>query len=392
MNRMPQDNEVQSASASGSVLAEAPASESAAPSRPQPGKPDPHKRPTIVAKPLSRKISSAFLKVIRRTHLYTGLLLLPWVLIFGLSGFLFNHEDIFRPSPEEKITRISQADLEKDLGFSTVDASVVASQVIEQLNAQAGEGDPKFKLVSGASLRGLLTLTAGGEVDGKPVRHTYTMNLNNGQAWVTTVEPVQNQPQTTTPPFAGKQVQVPAVSVDDLTQKVDDLTYELGIDSDGSWAMRGRAGGPEVRFVMQDDTGRDWHVSYNLMRGTLGGRAADENPSMDFSQAMIRLHKLHHYPTEFGMRWIWMLAADITALTMVFWGLSGLIMWWQLKPTRTAGILGVSIMAVVGFVIVMGVLSDMNFLGAAGRGRAPAPPAQAQSASVASPDVRLMAE
>ena len=35
--------------------------------------------------------------VFRRTHLYLGLLLIPWLLIYALSTVLFNHRDIFRP-------------------------------------------------------------------------------------------------------------------------------------------------------------------------------------------------------------------------------------------------------------------------------------------------------
>jgi len=34
----------------------------------------------------------------RRTHLYLGLLLIPWMLIYALSTFVFNHGEHFRPS------------------------------------------------------------------------------------------------------------------------------------------------------------------------------------------------------------------------------------------------------------------------------------------------------
>lgn len=35
--------------------------------------------------------------IFRRTHLYLGLLLIPWVLIYALSTFVFNHAESFRP-------------------------------------------------------------------------------------------------------------------------------------------------------------------------------------------------------------------------------------------------------------------------------------------------------
>ncbi len=35
--------------------------------------------------------------ILRRTHLYLGMLLIPWLLVFGLSTFMFNHGDSFHP-------------------------------------------------------------------------------------------------------------------------------------------------------------------------------------------------------------------------------------------------------------------------------------------------------
>ena len=35
--------------------------------------------------------------LLRRTHLYLGMLLLPWLLMYALSTVLFNHGDTFRP-------------------------------------------------------------------------------------------------------------------------------------------------------------------------------------------------------------------------------------------------------------------------------------------------------
>ena len=35
--------------------------------------------------------------ILRRTHLYLGMLLIPWLLVFGLSTLIFNHPDTFKP-------------------------------------------------------------------------------------------------------------------------------------------------------------------------------------------------------------------------------------------------------------------------------------------------------
>lgn len=38
----------------------------------------------------------------RRAHLYLGLILLPWVLMYGLSSLLISHQSWFRPATEQK--------------------------------------------------------------------------------------------------------------------------------------------------------------------------------------------------------------------------------------------------------------------------------------------------
>ena len=35
--------------------------------------------------------------IFRRTHLFLGMLLLPWMLVYGLSTVIFNHHEYFRP-------------------------------------------------------------------------------------------------------------------------------------------------------------------------------------------------------------------------------------------------------------------------------------------------------
>lgn len=39
-----------------------------------------------------------FDKINRRTHLYLGLLLIPWFLLYAVSGFVFNHPSRFTRS------------------------------------------------------------------------------------------------------------------------------------------------------------------------------------------------------------------------------------------------------------------------------------------------------
>ena len=43
----------------------------------------------------ARNRYSVVLRLIRRIHLYTGLFMTPWVFLYGVSGFLFNHPGAF---------------------------------------------------------------------------------------------------------------------------------------------------------------------------------------------------------------------------------------------------------------------------------------------------------
>lgn len=44
-----------------------------------------------------------------------------------------------------------------------------------------------------------------------------------------------------------------------------------------------------------------------------------------------------------------------------FWSISGVIMWWQIKPTRLVGVSGLSIAAVIAFLVISGTLTELEF-------------------------------
>ncbi|MGL4423985.1 MAG: PepSY domain-containing protein, partial [Gemmataceae bacterium] len=84
---------------------------------------------------------------------------------------------------------------------------------------------------------------------------------------------------------------------------------------------------------------RIWLASYNPITGSVSGRPADEpnTTELGWRRFLLRLHTAHGYPTETNSRWAWALIVDAMAVTMCFWGLTGLIMWWQIKATRRLG-------------------------------------------------------
>ena len=104
--------------------------------------------------------------------------------------------------------------------------------------------------------------------------------------------------------------------------------------------------------------GEDWILSYDLRTGSLSERKADE-PKMDFNlrSFLMRLHVSRGYPSEIGLRTFWGAIVDVTAFLMIFWAISGVVMWWQLKPTR-----GVGILTVVVGVVLAGLLAYGMFV------------------------------
>jgi len=59
---------------------------------------------------------------------------------------------------------------------------------------------------------------------------------------------------------------------------------------------------------------------------------------MSLHRFLIHLHLKHEYPGRLGPNFIWAIGVDTIFTAMVFWGISGLLMWWQLKLSRPLGL------------------------------------------------------
>ena len=52
-----------------------------------------------------RSAGRRVMHTIRRLHLYLGLFLLPWSILYGVTGFLFNHPTAFADAPTASFGR-----------------------------------------------------------------------------------------------------------------------------------------------------------------------------------------------------------------------------------------------------------------------------------------------
>jgi hypothetical protein len=50
-----------------------------------------------------------------------------------------------------------------------------------------------------------------------------------------------------------------------------------------------------------------------------------------------RFHRRRGYATGYGLDTVWAVSVDLVIIAMVFWVLSGLWMWWEMKMTRPLG-------------------------------------------------------
>ncbi len=296
------------------------------------------------------------MKIVRRLHMYTGLLLLPWILLFGFSGMLFNHPEW---GAVDVLATTNGHQTQKLTGFEALDSRALAEEVVESLNEAARsigrEGDA-YALVQPGSAKVSGQLTYSTTTD--QGRAMVVLSANTGEASVRRFPESKSQDQ---PVFQGSKVAQDLVDMEAINRQAEKLLRETGLEPQAPLALSGR-GGPELRFqVVSKEDGRKWNATYSLTDGSLAGRATDDSPGMNAYSLLTRLHKTHHYPDTMGARWLWTLAADTTGLTMVFWALTGLAMWWQMKPTRVLGVTAISVAAVIGFVIFSGTLNEMTF-------------------------------
>ena len=94
---------------------------------------------------------------------------------------------------------------------------------------------------------------------------------------------------------------------------------------------------PDLVCTVERD-GRRWRITYNVQTGATTTRPLDD-PSRRLSSRrfLTGMHLAFTYPSRLDARWFWAVAVDAMVVSMVFWGFSGLLMWWQMKKLRWSG-------------------------------------------------------
>lgn len=300
-------------------------------------------------RPLRKRVMHA----VRRAHLYFGLFLLPWAVMYGVTGFLFNHPAAFADAPTatfgtSELAGTPMAELPKP--------DAVAAQVVAALNERRKEGTP-YSLVEPGKARYTRDFAfATIKADGQDVSILFDVNTAGGTVRSKPAAPVK--PPAEKAPFAVNPAKADGTDSPKFSKTSANRPGGLALSEPLHERVKAavpvvleRTGFPkgevtvtsvpDLSFRMSDGA-KVWTVTYNALTGTVNGTPADAAaPPEELStrRFLTRLHLAHGFPGDTNTRWFWAVLVDAMALVMVFWGVSGLFMWWQVKSTRKLGFL-----------------------------------------------------
>lgn len=327
----------------------------------------------------NRKIKLV-LRFLRRCHLYLGLALIPWVFLYGITAYLFNHPGHFSPVDVETVSR-TLIPVEWPTKSWKPDAR--ADEIVRQLNERFSSDEKTIQLETSKQPRfessGLIA-----SFDRGNTTYSYSLPLSGNQAGILRKAPKANAaPQTRKAFFeispkktaSVSHVPTPAKGPED-SQKP--LLLEAGLTELLQSQVASIANGvkpaldvqasevrvsfvPSLIFQARVD-GEVWECKHDALSGTVSTKriAAEAASSFSWRQFWLRLHTAHGYHPDGGVRWLWGIVVDVMAAVMVFWGISGFAMWWQMKATRRWGGLAILTGILVAFGLGYGMYQWMQ--------------------------------
>lgn len=249
----------------------------------------------------------------RRTHLYSGLLMLPFVLIYGISALLFNHAG-GEPPAALSGSAAMRAQWSFDAGALAAKVAAALGWAADEARAVRSEGDWTFEFrEAGATWR-------------------LAMPLDDRPATLGRVRATAPEERVPASLFAAE------------AATAERAAAELLAAHGRSAAELRRVGAPTLRF-----DGANGEASVSLQRGQVSRSGA-----FDLERLLMRLHTTHGYTTSHWARTVWAVIVDLMAAAMLLWTVSGVWMWWQKRSHRRRG----------GFVLLGGVAAAV-LLGAA---------------------------
>ena len=330
--------------------------------------------------------------LLRRGHLYFGLFLAPWAILYGVTAYLFNHPTHFSDQPLTSFgTNVVRA-----AGLLPIEdpADAVVS-VVAELQKRFPEEAIKLPSTTHPTWRGEFAFA---ELEVGDALHQLllyrnatggTLRLSPKPVNTPTEKPklapfsisVEGAPASGRQRGRGGRARESRGTEDAENQGGVSLTTEpllietswasatrealpvlftnLGIDLPG--AQPKLTSVPVLQFELRSRSG-DWQVEYDPLHGTVQAteRTATIASGLSWRRFLLRLHTTHGYPSETSSRWIWAVFVDIMAFVMLFWALSGFIMWWHIKRTRRWGLAVFMTSALLASYLAIGMHAELN--------------------------------
>lgn len=280
---------------------------------------------------------------VRRFHMYLGLFMFPWILLYGITGFLLNHPGAF---PDHEVQKVTEEKL-SDAGLNKLPKAQDYAQKLFDIIVKDDRGKlDGYKFVGPESAR---------------YRHQANMNTTrSGKRYNLSVNPVEQKGLLHIRPMEqGRQTPLGSMwslNFDDparmqLQQSAINVLKELGVVTDAvnmQW-------GPVIEFDISkgDET---WTVIYNIGNRNLLAKPRKGWPGItSVRQYLLRLHFAHTFPAEISTRTFWAVMVDAMALVMVLWACTGFLMWWQRRSVRLTGaiVITVSVLWASGLAYLM---------------------------------------
>jgi len=282
---------------------------------------------------------------VRRIHLYSGLFMFPWVMLYGITALLFNHPGAF---PDQPGRTLRLDDFRGTPLEDIADPAADAGKVIAALNtkfAASAPSQPLYRLVDPEKARYTRDRISA-RVRGEGQEHSVLLDLPSGAAYVSTEE----QLHVERAPFATRGLNVSGSLGERVKMGLPIALARQGLAAEEA----GIAVGTELVFFVEAE-GRPWRATYSIQTGSVTGAPADAPADLALRSFLTQLHLSHGYPSKGAVRWVWAMCVDAMFASMVFWGVSGLLMFWQIKAVRRTGVfvIATSLMAatVVAFLM-----------------------------------------
>lgn len=282
-----------------------------------------------------RSYSRAVTRWLRRIHMYLALFMFPWILLYGISGFLLNHPGVLS---DHQIKNLDAGIFEGTSFDNLPKPDQVARKVLEALVERGGTSADEYRIVNPERARYRNDVVFNTTREGKQYQLILHPTTRSGKLHIRPVEPKQE-----TPLGSIRSLDSAGSIREELRNGAVDILNKLDIATDRVGIQRG----PLVEFDITngDET---WTLVYNIGNRNIFAKPIDGFPGpRSVKMYLLRLHFAHTYPKEANARTFWAFSVDIISIGMVFWGLSGILMWWQRKRIRLRGMIFIAIGAIL---------------------------------------------